>query len=193
MTLAVVLRASILTFQHFHCAWLMKFMCIYFTLTSRASPPFPYLCPSSFPLFFTQAFIHALHWIEILIFCSSIFHDSLSVSGILSSLCCCSWFRDSCIITCIVSARLYVFTASERVSEWVSVFVCPAHKSNTKCEFRICNQKQQQRQQQHHNSSKCQTAKNVDMIVMLRGWLYPLAILPSPSLSLSLHLEPYKN
>jgi len=26
----VVLRASILTFQHFHCAWLMKFMCIYF-------------------------------------------------------------------------------------------------------------------------------------------------------------------
>lgn len=74
---------------------------------------------------------------------------------------------------------------SQRVSEWVSVFVCPAHKSNTKCEFRICNQKQQQRQQQHHNSSKCQTAKNVDMIVMLRGWLYPLAILPSPSLSLS--------
>lgn len=173
MTLAVVLRASILTFQQFHCAWLMKFMCIYFTLTSHPTPfPLPKPFPS-FP-FFTEAFIHALHWVEILIF-SSIFHRSRLVSRILFSYCCCSWFRDSCIITCIVSARLYEFTASE----WVSVFVCPAHKSNTKCEFRICNHIQLQ-QQQHHNSRKCQTPKNVDMIVMLRGWPYYVPSLPFP-------------
>lgn len=160
MTFAVVLRASILTFQHFHCAWLMKFMCIHFTLTSRASPPLPYLCPSSFPLFFTQAFIHALHWVEILIFCSSIFHHSLSVSGILSSLCCCSWFRDSCIITCIVSARLYVFTASERVSEWVYSYARHINQiRNANSEFAIRNNSS--------GSSSITTAANVKQPKML--------------------------
>lgn len=147
MALAVVLRASILTFQQFHCAWLMKFMCIYFTLTSH---PTPFPLPKPLLFFFFYGGVHSC----VTLGRNSDFHLFSIILSQSLAFCCCSWFRDSCIITCIVSARLYVFTASE----WVYSYARHINQiRNANAEFAITG----------NSSSSITTAANVKHPKML--------------------------
>lgn len=158
MTLAVVLRASILTFQHFHCAWLMKFMCIYFPL-----PPMPALLSHTYapPLFlFFYAGVHScvtlgrnsdFLFIYFPSFPLSLWHSLLPL--LLQLI---PWFMHNYVHSECTSVCIH----SQRVSEWVYSYARHINQiRNANSEFAIRNNSS--------GSSSITTAANVKQPKML--------------------------